>query len=115
MCMACRRHQAQPLRFYPLASVARAARGLAAAWLLLLSGCGDIFGNKDPHQPGDALGMFRADASLLQSTCGDGALGSTPTWQFDVKLSRGQGVLYWYNGAEVIIGSLASDGVAFAF
>jgi hypothetical protein len=91
------------------------AAGLAAGSLLLLSGCGDIFGNKDPHQPGNDLGMFRATASLLQSSCGSGALGSPSSWQFDVKLSRGDRVLFWHNGAEVISGSLAEDGVTFAF
>ena len=65
--------------------------------------------------PGDELGSYHVVANLDTSTCGPGALGSSDLWEFDVKLSKDGHDLYWLNGAEAIPGSLASDGVSFAF
>lgn len=90
-------------------------RTLLLALLPALAGCGDIFGDRDAHQPGTQLGTFHVTGTLGASTCGEGALGASPTWEFDVDLARGSGVLYWDNGAEVLTGALDDDDVTFAF
>lgn len=96
-------------------------RGWAAGLLVggaafsSLAGCGDWTGTSDPHRPGAALGTFHVAATQKMTTCGEGALGSTASWAFDVKLSRGETTLFWDNGAELIPGSLAEDKVTFAF
>ncbi|MDI3282972.1 hypothetical protein [Polyangium sp. 15x6] len=84
--------------------------GLAGA---LLAGCGD--GKVDPHHPGELLGTYEVSATRETTTCGEGALGSTATWEFEVRLSRGDGVLYWDSGAEVTAGTLGSDDRRFSF
>src|SRR5262245_45216722 len=83
---------------------------------LAVAGCGDILGDKgNAHQPGTDLGMFHVTAQRTSSTCGEGALGAGPTWEFDVRLSRSERTLYWNNGAEVIAGQLAEDNQSFSF
>src|SRR5262249_20931251 len=49
------------------------------------------------------------------NSCGEGALGTQPSWAFDVKLAREPGALFWNNGAEQIAGALDDDGVSFHF
>ena len=82
--------------------------------LSLLTGCGDLFGDKDAKQPGTALGTFHVTATQASNTCGDKALGAPATWEFDIKLSRDTGTLYWNNGATQIQGTLSDDTQAFA-
>lgn len=86
---------------------------LLLAALPALAGCGEIFGNKDAHQPGEALGTFHVVGTRASSTCGEGALGSGANWEFDVELAREGDALYWDNGAQIVVGSLAADGVSF--
>jgi hypothetical protein len=69
----------------------------------------------DAKIPGDPLGSYHVVADLQGSTCGEGALGSKPRWEFDVKLSRQGSYLYWLNGREAISGTIASDGASFQF
>lgn len=88
------------------------ALALAAASTV---GCGDVFGTKDAHHPGDPLGTFHVAAKIGSSTCGDGSLGSTSAWGFDVKLSRDAHQIYWDNGKETLTGTFAADGVTFGF
>jgi len=76
-----------------------------------LAGC--EFGDGDAKVPGEPLGTFDVVAKLETSDCGAGALGSTETWQFVIKLSRDYDQLFWLNGREVITGSIASDGRSF--
>src|SRR4051794_10444090 len=78
------------------------------------SGCDKVFGNHDPR-PGDVLGTYHVTTGIASNTCGEGALGEQDSWQFDVKLSRDTGALYWNNGQEVINGTLGADGVSFSF
>lgn len=80
---------------------------------LLLGGCGDMFGNQDA-KPGTALGTFHVTAMLSAGTCGDNALGAPATWEFDVKLARASGTLYWDNGDKMVTGALSDDNLAFA-
>lgn len=80
---------------------------------LLLAACTPA--TSDPHHPGDFIGAFRVDADRKASSCGEGALGSMPKWSFDVKLSRGDGELFWDNGAEVVPGVLQPDDKTFSF
>ena len=87
---------------------------LAAA--VLSAGCSDFLGDKgDAHQPGTVLGTFHVNATVGSSTCGQGALGADSSWEFDVKLARDDGALYWNNGAEIITGELAADRTTFSF
>jgi len=81
----------------------------------LLVGCSDVFGTKDAHQPGDALGTYHVVATRSANTCGDGALGNEATWEFDVKLARGDGEVFWNNGAEIISGTIDADQTSFHF
>lgn len=92
-------------------------RGLLAALVAGLPGCADLLGDpeKDAHQPGDLLGTFHVTATRTANTCGEGALGTQPTWAFDVKLARDAGALFWNNGVEMIHGVLDADDVTFHF
>ncbi len=88
-------------------------RMLLFALLAALPACLD-FGDKDAHEPGTALGKFHVDAQQTANTCGEGALGATRSWQFDVELSRGEGAFFWDNGATTIQGVLGDDQVSFS-
>jgi hypothetical protein len=91
------------------------ARCLALVGALVLApGCGD--GSVDPHHPGADLGTFRVEATREANTCGDDALGGAPaTWAFELRLRRGDGVMYWDNGVEVIPGRIGANGQSFSF
>jgi hypothetical protein len=75
-------------------------------------GCASAFGNKDAR--GEPLGTFHVDAKEMANSCGEGALGASTAWSFEVKLSRVDQSLLWNNGQEIITGSLAADE-SFAF
>jgi hypothetical protein len=81
-------------------------------WLGL--GCADMR-NHDGRMPGEPLGTFHVSAALEASSCGPGALGSTSSWEFDVKLSRDGSRLFWLNGAAPVAGHLGPDGRSFGF
>jgi hypothetical protein len=87
---------------------------LLPALVPALTGCGELFGDKDAHQPGDALGTFHVVGTRTTNQCGEGALGATATWEFDVDLARDEGAVYWDNGAQVLTGALDDDGVTFS-
>jgi hypothetical protein len=88
-----------------------------ALLLVAVSAVGCLnFGKVDDAKiPGELLGTYEVEGTLEESNCGEGALGSTDQWDFDVKLSRFHDDIYWLNGREVISGSIDSDGVTFAF
>lgn len=69
----------------------------------------------DVDGPGDFIGLFTVDAKQDANTCGTGALDAPASWQFDVRLSREVGILYWNNGAEYVEGNLGSDKRTFSF
>ncbi len=85
---------------------------VALPWV---TACGDIFGTKDAHQPGDKLGTYHVAATRGANTCGDGALGNAADWEFDVKLARGGTEVFWNNGAEEITGTIDTDERTFHF
>lgn len=89
--------------------------GLAA--LASPSGCDQAFGDgrQDAHQPGENLGTFQVTGTQTANTCGAGAFGEQSSWQFQVKLARATGEIFWNNGQEILAGTLASDGLTFSF
>jgi hypothetical protein len=59
----------------------------------------------DPYNPGTALGTFHVVGKLTANTCG--ASGTAPDpWEFDIKLSRDHGTLYWIQGDAPVQGTL---------
>lgn len=88
-------------------------RAFACAIFVLCAGC--VGRGQDAHEPGDRLGTYHASGDLQGDTCQASVLGVTPSWAFDVKLSRQDDTLYWLNGEEAIPGSIASDGKSFDF
>jgi hypothetical protein len=82
---------------------------------LSASGCLNFGEVDDAKVPGDLLGTYAVAGTLTDSSCGEGALGSSDNWNFDVKLSRFHEDIYWMNGREVISGGIAPDGVTFSF
>ncbi|WP_437310590.1 hypothetical protein [Sorangium sp. So ce388] len=82
--------------------------------LPMLTACVDAFGDQPAPEPGTALGEFHVVGTQTANTCGEGALGATRLWEFDVELARGDGALFWDNGASVIEGALDEDQVAFS-
>lgn len=69
----------------------------------------------DAEIQGTLLGTYKVQGTLVESTCGPSAFGSTDKWDFSVKLSREGNKLYWYNGAEIVEGAVDADGQTFAF
>jgi hypothetical protein len=98
------------VRNIALSSVASVALGSVA-----LAGCLNFGKVDDAKIPGELLGTYAVEGSLEDSSCGEGALGSTDPWNFDVKLSRFHEDIYWINGRAVITGGIEPDGVSFAF
>ena len=81
-----------------------------------LAACLNFRKQADGKAPGDMLGTYHVDGTLdaSASTCGDGALGSTPDWKFDVKLTRFDSNIYWLNGQETLPGDIENDGRTFS-
>jgi hypothetical protein len=72
----------------------RAARLAAGLGLALPSGaCSGPPGAG--RQLGDDLGGFQVRASEAANGCGAGALGSRPSFDFEIDLAREQGELFW--------------------
>ena len=89
-------------------------RAALPSFALLFAGCLDYHKVADAKAPGDLLGTYQVDGALKDSTCGDGALGSTSSWDFEVKLTRFENDIYWLNGQEALVGDIASDGRTFS-
>src|SRR3954469_26057597 len=75
--------------------LARAARGLAAlpGTLGILVACSGPPGAG--RQLGDDLGGFHVAANELTNGCGAGALGSRPSFDFEIDLARGSTQIFW--------------------
>ncbi len=90
---------------------------IGAAALTL--GCVNPFGQPESQamNPGQQVGTFAVNASEGPNTCGAGALGSPSAYMFNVTMSVEGSTIYWNegNGAPVVPGTLAADGVTFSF
>jgi len=60
---------------------------------------------KDPLNPGTPIGTFRVDGKLVSNACGAAESAPDP-WEFDVKLSRDHGTVYWVQGGPPAAGEL---------
>src|SRR6185295_8133314 len=71
------------------------ARRLATlpATLALLAACSGPPGAG--RQLGDDLGGFHVAANELSNGCGAGALGSRPSFDFEIDLARGSTQIFW--------------------
>ncbi|MEZ4301159.1 MAG: hypothetical protein R3B70_39850 [Polyangiaceae bacterium] len=81
--------------------------------MFCLSGCVEAFGDKNPYEPGEALGTFHVTAQQTANDCGEGALGAPVAWDFDVKLAWEERSLFWDSGGQIIVGSLSEDRSSF--
>jgi hypothetical protein len=88
----------------------RPAAWLAASTALVtaVAAC-DPFGH--PPEVGGELGTYHVEATATENDCGEGALGMTKEWAFDVELSRTEHELHWDN----VAGPLEEDGRTFTF
>lgn len=66
--------------------------------------------DQDPHQPGDAIGLFSVTGKLGNDSCGAENLSAPAKWSFELRLSRKGSVLYWLNGREAIVGDIDKSG-----
>lgn len=79
------------------------------------AGCSDMMAKDGEGRTlGDDLGGFHVVATLEETSCGPGALGSTELWEFDVRLARDGSTLYWQNGEEPVSGRVVGE-TAFSF
>jgi hypothetical protein len=82
-------------------------------------GCVNPLGQSESQgqNPGQPVGTFAVNATEGANTCGAGALGSPTAYTFDVTMSVAGSTIYWNtgNGAAVVPGTLAADGVSFTF
>jgi hypothetical protein len=82
---------------------------VAFSALVAPAGCGH------PPKVGGELGTYHVEATATENECGEGALGMTSEWAFDVELSRTEHELHWDNGYDVVAGPLEEDGRTFTF
>jgi len=72
----------------------------ARAWLAVcalgVGGCSAL-NNQNGRELGDDLGTFRVEANEENNSCGAGALGSQPAFDFDVELSSDTREIFWNN------------------
>lgn len=86
--------------------------GLLCA-LPLTVGCIDWSKSKSVNDPGEEIGTYAVAASLEENSCGEGALGMTSTWGFDVELSQDGDVVYWDAGGGPVEGEIDEDSFKF--
>jgi hypothetical protein len=90
------------------------ARSLLFLTCAFATGCVDpgdqALDDQDPHQPGDALGVYSVTGKLSDDSCGAESLNAPEKWSFQVKLSREGSTLYWLNGREAIVGDIDRSG-----
>ncbi len=79
------------------------------------SGCADVFGQKDPHAPGDPVGVYHLTADVdPASTCAEAAAAAPRPWVFDVTLRRDGQRGYWIASDTPVEGKIDDKG-AIAF
>src|SRR5258708_30660338 len=88
-------------------------------WLLLavlVCGCSSIMGNKDPHQPGDPIGVYAitADVDVAGANCPEVVAQAPKPWTFQVTLRRDAKTGWWLSGADPLQGTV-DDNAAISF
>jgi hypothetical protein len=71
------------------------------AMLLVTSACT----GKDPYNPGEPVGTFKVTAKLVANSCG----AAPNPWEFDVRINREPGKIYWMQGGLPVEGKVSSD------
>lgn len=89
-------------------------RALQLISFVLLLGCDSMLADRDGRALGEDLGEYSVAATLEDSTCGPGALGSTDKWQFRIRLARDETELFWNAGGDAVAGTIDGDGVSFS-
>ena len=84
------------MRSPPVAPVA------LVALVALVTACA---GPRDTREPGEKLGTFAVNGSLLGTTCGKAA----PTFRYEVRLSREGNTLNWVQGSTVPLQGLIDE------
>jgi hypothetical protein len=76
------------------------------AWIVagLVLGCASCTG-KDPYDPGEPIGTFKVSAKLVANSCGQ----APNPWEFDVKINREPGKIYWMQGGLPVEGTVSGD------
>jgi hypothetical protein len=91
----------------------RASLGLAIGLpVLLCLSCSDVLGmKKDPHQPGDGIGVYHLTANVdLTSSCTEAVNAAPKPWTFDVTLRRDKTTGYWLSGDSPLDGTIDDQG-----
>lgn len=82
----------------------------------VLLSCSSILGGKDPHLPGDGIGVYKLEATIdATSTCTELLASAPRPWVFDVTLRRDHAKAYWMASAEAIDGSIDDGKGAMTF
>lgn len=91
----------------------RSVTFIVLSLLPLNAACIDWSKSKSKTDPGEEIGTYAVAASLEESSCGEGALGMTKTWGFDVELSKDGDIVYWDAGGGVVEGELDEEQFSF--
>jgi len=75
-------------------------------------GCADLMGNKDPHQPGDPIGVYsiNAQVDVASSNCPEVVAQAPNPWTFQVTLRRDATTGYWLAGGDPLQGTIDDKG-----
>jgi hypothetical protein len=89
--------------------IARAS--IVAACVVLASGCSSVLGNKDPHDPGEPVGIYHLSATVdTSSTCAEAVAAAPKPWNFDVTLRRDGQTGYWIVNGQPLGGTMSDKG-----
>ena len=94
--------------------IMRRPLSLAFAFVAL-SGCTQLLGDKDPHQPGDPIGVYEITAvvNVGSSNCPEVVAAAPNPWTFQVTLRRDGTTGYWLAGADPLTGNIQGSAVTF--
>lgn len=86
-------------------------RPLVFLVLVVGAGCASVLGNKDPHEPGVAVGVYQLTADVdPTSTCAELTAAAPKPWAFKVELRRDKTVGYWMSGNDPFEGTIDDAG-----
>ena len=93
----------------------RVLLALVPTFLLLIDGCADVFGQKDPHAPGDPVGRYQLSANVdAASSCAEAAAAAPRPWTFEVTLRKDGHTAFWITSDTPVVGTVDDKG-ALAF